>query len=265
MNNFSASAKKLARASSTLASLGLPAMLLLGSPPAACQVVALDGSVPGTARAHAGRQPDPSRDEARLSWPTATRLAGTVALVGASVLLDRPADRWAIRHHLNGAIRILRAVGDDAPIALATLAAGDALFRSDSDDGQVAWQAVKASVATATIVEITKIGVDRSRPTQERGASDFGHEKRADSSFPSLHTAVAWSVITPYAERYDAPWLYGLAALTNFSRVAGRDHWLSDTIAGAAIGWWTGDLFHRRSVADGQSTASVFIMPHGLG
>lgn len=209
---------------------------------------------------------DESRDAHREpSTSPLGRAAGALVLVGASALLDRPADRWATRHHGDTPIRILRGVGDDAPVAIAALVAGDAFFRPDAEDGRVAWESVKASVATATIVEVTKVAVDRSRPSYGRGASDFGHEKRADSSFPSFHTAVAWSAITPIAEHYDAPWLYGVAALTNFSRVAGRDHWLSDTVAGAAIGWWMGDLFHRQGLAaDGHSTAAITLLPHGI-
>ena len=29
----------------------------------------------------------------------------------------------------------------------------------------------------------------------------------------------------------------------------GRDHWVSDTVAGAALGYYLGDLFYRRSDA----------------
>ena len=59
----------------------------------------------------------------------------------------------------------------------------------------------------------------------------------------------AWAVLTPYAKYYDAPWLYGLAALTNVGRVAEREHWVSYTVAGAAIGYFAGDFFYRRSDA----------------
>lgn len=202
---------------------------------------------------------------AERKFSTTTRIGGAIGLLGASALLDRSADRWATRHGHSGPIRLLRGVGDNAPVALAALVASDALFRTDEPDGAVAWESVKASVATAAIVEATKIAVDRSRPSFDRGASDFGHEKRADSSFPSFHTAVAWSAVTPFAERYDAPWLYGVAALTNFSRVAGRDHWLSDTVAGGLIGWWMGDFFHRQGLAtDSRSNVATIVVPGGV-
>ena len=46
-----------------------------------------------------------------------------------------------------------------------------------------------------------------------------------------------------FAEEYDAPWLYGLAAVTNLARVGSRNHWLSDTVAGSALGYAIGRVF----------------------
>jgi membrane-associated phospholipid phosphatase len=76
---------------------------------------------------------------------------------------------------------------------------------------------------------------------------------------------VAWAVLTPYAKYYDAPWLYGLAALTNAGRVIGRAHWVSDTVAGAALGYYTGDWFYRHSSAGTDSAAPrLWISPQGI-
>ena len=88
--------------------------------------------------------------------------------------------------------------------------------------------------------------------------------KRLDSSFPSVNSALAWSVLTPIAQRYDAPWLYGVAALTNAARVAGRNHWLSDTVAGSVLGYVVGDWFGKRADAasDGRTT-QLMLVPHG--
>jgi membrane-associated phospholipid phosphatase len=59
---------------------------------------------------------------------------------------------------------------------------------------------------------------------------------------PSIHTALTWCVITAYAKAYDAPWLYGVAALTDVARVGGRNHWFSDTVAGSLPGYAVGDF-----------------------
>ena len=38
-----------------------------------------------------------------------------------------------------------------------------------------------------------------------------------------------------------------MAALTNAARVGGRRHWLSDTVAGAVLGYAVGDYAYGRS------------------
>ena len=42
--------------------------------------------------------------------------------------------------------------------------------------------------------------------------------------------------------RDDMPWLYGVAGATAFGRVQKRDHWVSDTVAGALMGYTIGSL-----------------------
>jgi membrane-associated phospholipid phosphatase len=91
---------------------------------------------------------------------------------------------------------------------------------------------------------VTKYAVGRARPDENLGKSSFdsGGPDSSNSSFPSDLTTVAWATVTPYAKEYDAPWLYGVAALANIGRVAERKHWLSDTVAGSFIGYGVGSL-----------------------
>jgi membrane-associated phospholipid phosphatase len=88
-----------------------------------------------------------------------------------------------------------------------------------------------------------KYAIGRARPDMDFGKKDFSPGRdRHDSSLPSDMTTVAWAAVTPYAREYDAPWLYGVAALANIGRVAERRHWLSDTVAGSFIGYGVGSL-----------------------
>ena len=48
------------------------------------------------------------------------------------------------------------------------------------------------------------------------------------------------AAVTPFAKEYDAPWLYSVAALGSAGRVAGRKHWVSDTVAGGILGYAVG-------------------------
>jgi hypothetical protein len=193
--------------------------------------------------------------------PTSTRLLTAGALIGGAVLFDRAANSYADEHHNEPALKVLRQGGSALPYAAFGLAGADWLLHRGSAEGDVALASVEAGLTSVALAEVIKSGVDRSRPSQGRGAADFGHEKRQDSSFPSVHTALAWSVITPIAQRYDAPWLYGVAALTNVARVSERKHWLSDTVAGSVLGYLVGDWFNSRA---GAPSGTVVLMPRGV-
>ena len=211
----------------------------------------------------------PSQFADRLSAaggdPTTTRLLAAAALVAGSSLFDRAADSYVVEHRREPSLKVLRLGGAALPYVEFGLAGTAWLAYRGSSDGDVALASVEAGLASVAMAETLKLAVDRSRPSEGRGATDFGHEKRSDSSFPSVHAALAWSVLTPIAQRYDAPWLYGVAALTNFGRVAGRDHWLSDTVAGSVLGYLVGDWFGRRADNAGNATGStVMLMPHGV-
>ena len=210
----------------------------------------------------------PSQFADRLSasgnGSTTTRLLTAAALIGGASVFDRAADSYADEHHREPSFKVLRQVGSGLPFAELGLAGAAWLARRGSPDGDVALASVEAGLTSVAMAEAIKMTVDRARPRDGRGAADFGHEKRSDSSFPSVHTALAWSVLTPIAQRYDAPWLYGVAALTNVGRVAGRNHWLSDTVAGSVLGYVVGDWFGKRAdAAGGGRSTTVMLVPHG--
>ena len=72
-----------------------------------------------------------------------------------------------------------------------------------------------------------------------------------------------WAVATPFAEEYNAPWLYGVAAATNFARIGSRQHWVSDTVAGSLLGYGIGKIFWESSRTP--KNGGVRIQPHLSG
>lgn len=75
-----------------------------------------------------------------------------------------------------------------------------------------------------------------------------------NSSFPSGHTTVAFAAATVFAMEYkDKPLVpilsYTAATLIGLSRITENKHWLTDIVAGAAIGFLTGQQvvnnYHR--------------------
>jgi len=74
---------------------------------------------------------------------------------------------------------------------------------------------------------------------------------------------VMWAAVTPYAKEFGMPWLYGVAAITNVARVGSREHWVSDTVGGAVLGYVLGDLAWqaRRESRKSKSTPAVALGP----
>jgi hypothetical protein len=68
-----------------------------------------------------------------------------------------------------------------------------------------------------------------------------GRFLRGGKSFPSDHSAVAWSIASMIAHQYPGPltklFAYGFAGAVSVSRVTGNQHFPSDVLVGGAMGW----------------------------
>ena len=172
-------------------------------------------------------------------WVKATALIGGVVV--ASALADKPVDRFVKKHQNSTSFRNWDKLGKAMPFALVG-AAGAAFALGDErmqNTGLISMQSVAAATGLALV---GKYAVGRARPEEERGpwTSVGDGKKRSDASFPSGHSAIAFAAVTPFAKEYDAPWLYSVAALGSAGRVAGRKHWVSDTVAGGILGYAVG-------------------------
>jgi membrane-associated phospholipid phosphatase len=113
--------------------------------------------------------------------------------------------------------------GDIASLALPALAAGLS-WQQDDNEGLIQFGEGYASTIATTAV--LKYSVHAKRPNGE------------EHSFPSAHTASAFSAASYLQQRYG--WKYGLPAYTaaaavGWSRVSAKEHYWRDVIAGAAI------------------------------
>jgi membrane-associated phospholipid phosphatase len=98
----------------------------------------------------------------------------------------------------------------------------------------------EAALDSLIIVEGLKLVTRRSRPLEHEGQFFDG-----GASFPSGHTVVVWSVAAVVASEYNKNIFvpiaaYSLASLVSVSRITARQHFASDVIIGAGIGWFTG-------------------------
>ena len=118
--------------------------------------------------------------------------------------------------------------------------------------GMLVSDALSVGIMAASVKGI-KYAVNRQRP--------YG----GDHSFPSGHTATSFMTATILYKEYGwrSPWFsiggYSLAAVTGVSRIMNNAHWMSDVMAGAAIGigsvhlgyYLTDLMFKEKNIYDG--------------
>jgi membrane-associated phospholipid phosphatase len=185
--------------------------------------------------------------------------------VGASSVLDSRGLQFAKDHANATWLKGINNVGNALPWIGLAGAGVLALDGSDPRRARTGLSAAEAGVTAAVAATGLKYAFGRARPNTglERNDFDFFSTDSNRGSMPSRHTAVAWAVATPFAEEYKAPWLYGVAAITNLARIGKQEHWVSDTVAGSLLGYGIGRLFWESSRANSQ-LPQVMIDPSGV-
>jgi membrane-associated phospholipid phosphatase len=119
---------------------------------------------------------------------------------------------------------------------------------------------VEAAVVSAVLVQGVKFASARRRPYGRDVPAGTPLDSDANLSFPSGHTALAFSLATASGTVASvrgyrhAPYVWGagmaLATFTGYLRMAANMHYASDVIVGALIGslvgWAVPYLIHRR-------------------
>jgi membrane-associated phospholipid phosphatase len=103
------------------------------------------------------------------------------------------------------------------------------------------------SIINSLAVSFVLKGVtQRQRPLEGDGNGSFFS---GGNSFPSLHSAAAWSAASVLAHEYPGPLTkflaYGLASAVTVTRVTGKEHFASDALIGSALGWFIGRQVYR--------------------
>ena len=195
---------------------------------------------------------------------TALLLAGT--LVFASFLddpLNEEMQEWR-NPTTNSLARIGNKFGTGHlmfPALISTWVASAAL---GSDEVRTASGHALVAAATAGLaVTALKWTIGRARPSHGSDADHYDGFEFTDSSFPSGHTAIAFSIASSLSRDINGRWddvaLYGAASLTGLARMNDNKHWLSDVLAGATVGILAGKWATRgnRRVTAGPSGVAV--------
>ncbi len=191
--------------------------------------------------------------------------AGTLAVVGAAHSLD-----GRVRTHFADASDALNGGRDKNSLrdALPTVAiiAGTwayAGIEGDSDGYRETWSLVEAGILSTATGEILSYAAGRERPD---GSTSPNRWREGGDSFPSVHASAAFAVGTVFAEsgNDDYRWIrrilgYGIASATAYVRVRENVHWLSDTVAGSALGIATAHFVLDRR--DHESRGSLSVEP----
>jgi membrane-associated phospholipid phosphatase len=137
----------------------------------------------------------------------------------------------------------------DAAVIGGTL--GFALWEgSESREGKTAWQSLDSMAIAGIATELMKDIVQRPRPSQSDNP-DLWRQGGGNKSFPSGETATMAAFVTPVIMEYrqDHPAVWALSILPLYmgkARMASQGHWLSDVLAGGAVGIAAGVYSARR-------------------
>jgi membrane-associated phospholipid phosphatase len=199
------------------------------------------------------------------AMPTHQMAAVGAGLLGASTLLDSRLDRMAQSHLSSRWVSRMTKVGNALPWMGLGAAGLLALDGSDLVRQNASFAALEAAGLSYLAGTGLKYLIGRDRPSDGQGDRVFHwFHGSANSSMPSSHAVVVWAVATPFAQAYDAPWLYGLALLTDAARVAGRNHWFSDTVMGSMIGYGVGATLQGSTQNRRPGDWSFKVMPGAL-
>jgi membrane-associated phospholipid phosphatase len=188
-----------------------------------------------------------------------------VAIGAAHSFDDRVRDHFATgsKAVLNGG-EDKNSFRDAAPTV--AIIAGTGLYASfidDRDGYRETWALIEAGAFSGATAEVLGYATGRERPDATTSANEWG---KGSDSFPSLHTTVAFAVGTVFAEsgNDEYRWIrriigYGAAGATAYVRLDENVHWLSDSVAGAALGIATAKFVLNRQ--DSKSRGMVQFQP----
>jgi membrane-associated phospholipid phosphatase len=193
---------------------------------------------------------------------------------GTALFLDYPVNRYTVnqirtnKSAVSASLYVTNFGGLYETYTLAALGAYGWLFKKDKEK-TTTLLATQAYVTGALVETVVKYLTSRQRPiyydpvTGQNSHVFHGplyHFMKNDNSnylsFPSGHTTVAFAAATVFAMEYRNLWYvpviaYSAATSIGLSRIVQNQHWISDVLVGAGLGFLTGrqvvNNYHRYS------------------
>ncbi len=136
-------------------------------------------------------------------------------------------------------------------IAAPVILFGTGEFEGDAHSTETGILGGEAMVDGLVVEGAMKLAFWRERPSTDHARGRFFQTGAgADSSFPSAHSTLAWSSAAVLAEEYPSRWVqfgvYSMATGVSLTRVLGQEHFPSDVLVGASVGWLVGHYVYHR-------------------
>ena len=126
--------------------------------------------------------------------------------------------------------------------------------------------AAEAWAVNGVLVTGLKALIGRKRPDAENDPGQFRPASRWNS-FPSGHASSAFAVAAVVSENYDSFWVsaaaYALAGLGGAGRVLQDEHWASDAVGGALLGYGSAKMVLALEKRKGWSRG-LYVTPGGI-
>ena len=195
---------------------------------------------------------------------------GALVAVGATHHYDTQVRTHFLKTLTSAPTTSSKDVQDAIPAAAVFVATwGYANLIDDRNGRAEAWAMLEAAGLGSVSAYALKYAVGRERPDQTSDPNQW--RKGGGNSFPSVHSTAAFAVGTVLAESGsdDYRWMrrvlgYGLGAATGYERLKHNAHWLSDTVAGAALGIASAHFaMNRRDRTDEETGLRVVPLERG--
>ena len=123
------------------------------------------------------------------------------------------------------------------------------IARKDEHARETGFLGFEALGNTLVVDAVTQLITGRERPLEASGHGRFWVNNALNSSFPSQHAGLTWSMASVLAHEYPQPWVqflaYGTAATVSATRVTGLKHFPADAVVGGVFGYFIGQHIFR--------------------
>ena len=181
-----------------------------------------------------------------------TRTAGGVVVLVPLSFLDEEVSEAAMDWDSGLFSDFLDFTNEAGSIRATLIPAGVFVFSLATDNAtfqDAAFTSLQSVVYANIVGFVIKTAAGRGRPEDGEGAHDFNPFSEIDASFPSGHTSTAFAFLSPWAFYYPSVLTYGLLVVatgTAIARLQRQKHWMTDVLAGGALGISTAYWLSRK-------------------